>query len=701
MLIPFRKNLRQLVSSVLAGSRISRRRLRLPRTQGDPVEQLEKRELLTVTYQFVHVQNLELTQGPTTSQPAITELSNGGFAVSGTGGGNTDIDIFNSDLTDGGGANNLTGTNSAIAQLQTGNLVIVSQDSDSVRYALRSPTGATVLASTDTNDIGTRNPDVAASVNGFWIALEDRVTAYDHNLKIRFHNNNGVLAHEATIASNLNMNSNPSVAVMGDGRVVVAWSKNNYVSSEIWRAIYNSNGTVFAAPAVVDNVGWTNRNVDVVSTGSGFAMVYEDSEWSGGNLDITLKRFNTLGALLGTTNLSDPGATDLSHESTPAIARLANGILVVGWGDDRFDNAGTDTDTIVYLVDPNTGTRLTNADGQPEGRQVIGSAGDYVGFDVGGVTIAGSSNGGINVFHRNNTNADVDGESLAVRRTWTGQSTGDTMNGDFFIDIMNGNAGNDILRGGDNNDELNGGTGNDDLNGERGTDVLTGGADADKFLFTSPSHSVPGLGRDQIIDFSRLLGDKIDVSAIDGMTGTPGLNGFSLTTGNGSGPFTAEGQIRVTSDGNDAIVQFNVTGTSQAEMEITLVGFFVAHTQLQLSDFVFGGNMSMLAAQVPQSSMTQVNRQQVNRQQILPTRLPTTDAPVTVAKVQSAVGTELPASGSDATTPKKNTTPRKRSAAGLAPVNRSSSMSTSTETTATFTPRHLDAIFASDDLSLI
>lgn len=694
MLNPFRKSLRQLVSSVLAGSRITRRRLRLPRTQGDPVEQLEKRELLTVTYQFVHVQNLELTQGPTTSQPSVTGLSNGGFAASGTGGGNTDVDIFNSDLTDGGGANNLTGTNSAIAQLQTGDLVIVSEDSDSVRYAMRSSTGAAVLASTDTNDTGTSSPDVAVSGNGFWIVYQDRIASQNFDIKIRFHNNNGTLGAGTTIDSSSALDAKPSVAVMGDGKVVVAWTRSIGVNTQIWRAIYNSNGSVFAAPAPVDSSGTTNRNVDIVSTVSGFAMVYEDSEWTGGNRDITLKRFNSSGTLLGTTNLSDPGATDLSHESTPAIARLANGILVVGWGDDRFNNLGTDTDTIVYLVDPNTGTRLTNADGQPEGRQVIGSAGDYVGFDVEGVTIAGSSNGGINIFHRNNTNADVDGESLSVRRTWTGQSIGDTLNGDFFTDIMNGNAGNDILRGGDNNDELNGGLGADTLNGERGTDVLTGGANADKFLFTSPSHSVPGLGRDRIIDFSRLQGDKIDVSAIDGTTSTPALNGFSLTSGNGSGPFTAEGQIRVNSEGNDAVIQFNRTGSSTAEMEITLVGFFVAHTQIQLSDFVFGGT-SRFTAQVPQNSMSQLSDPK-----ILLSRSTATEWPKTVVENSNTVRREFPIGGWDWATSNRSTTPRKLRPTVLASASRPSRMCISAESTATPAPLHLDEVFATSDLTL-
>jgi Ca2+-binding RTX toxin-like protein len=692
MLIRFRKTLRQLFSSVPADCSVKRRRLRLPLMQGVPVEQLEKREVLTVTmtYEFVDVQNIELTQGPTTSQPATTALANGGFAVSGTGGGNTDVDIFNSNLSDGGGANNLTGTNSAIAQLQTGDLVIVSQDSDSVRYAMLSPTGTTVLNSTDTNDLETSNPDVAASGSGFWIVYQDRIAPQNSDIKFRFHNNNGTLGGGTTIDNSSALDARPSVAVMGNGQVVVAWTRTIGFHTQVWRAIYNSNGSVFAAPALVDSTGTTNRNVDVVSTVNGFAMVYEDSEWSGGNRDITLKRFNSSGTLLGTTNLSDPDAEDLSHESSPTITRLANGVLVAGWNDDRFSNLGTDTDTFVYLVDPNTGNRLS-----PNYQNVIGSAGNYVGFDVEGVTIAGSSNGRINVFHRNNTNADVDGESIAVRRTSTSNADSDTIIGDFFIDVMNGNAGNDTLRGGDNNDQLNGGPGTDSLNGERGTDTLTGGLNADTFVFTLPSHSVPGLGRDQITDFSRSQGDRINVAAIDGMMSTPGLNGFTLTSGNGSGPFTAEGQIRVTTEGNDAILQFNQIGSSTAEMEITLAGFFVTHTQVQLSDFIFGGNMPMRAAQIPQSSVLEVGTRR-----ILPSLRTGTDTPVTVAEDRSVLRREFAVRGSESATSNKSTSPAKRGTAVSAPVGRQSAMSNPAGATTTLAPLYLDEVFATDDLTL-
>lgn len=133
---------------------------------------------------------------------------------------------------------------------------------------------------------------------------------------------------------------------------------------------------------------------------------------------------------------------------------------------------------------------------------------------------------------------------------------------------MIGGGGNDTLLGGGNNDILDGGSGIDTLNGQTGSDTLTGGTQADKFVFTSVTHSPP-IGFDTITDFSKAQNDKIDVSTIDAKVNTPGIDAFQFI---GTAPFSAEGQIRVVNAGANTVVQFNTNGTSVAEMEILLLG---------------------------------------------------------------------------------------------------------------------------------
>ena len=579
MLLQSLNRLHGLFANVRDDRRTSRRNNRRNRAANSTPEQLEWRVVLSVTttYDFVDVQNIDLTQGPTTSQPNATNLSNGGIAVSGTGGGNTDLDVFNSDLSDGGGTSNLTGTTSAIDQLSNGNLVIVTQDADSILYTIRDATGGSVVATTDLNDLDSTGPDVMAhSGGGFWIASQDVVGGGTHSdIELRRRNNNGGAIGSVIVVDNSSaIDLNPSLAELNNGFVVVAWERHvGNFETEIWMRIYTGNGGVLAGPTLVDTTGSSNHSVDVTSAPLGFAIVYVDNQWDTGTRDITLKRFTTSGNLMGTTNISNPSGTDdFQHEANPTITQLSNNLLVASWEDNRL--GGANTDTFVWLIDPETGTRLG------QGRNV--SAGEQETDDVQEITVAGSANGRINVFHRNKTDNDVDGESFAGRRTSTSNNLGDTILGDSFIDIMHGFGGSDIMRGGGNNDQLDGGSGTDSLNGEAGQDNLTGGGHADQFVFTNVTHSPAGLTRDRITDFSKAQLDKINVAAIDGMAGTAGVNAFTQFLG--SGVFTAEGQIRAFQSGPDTIVQFNTTGTSGAEMEILLVNF-IAST-LALTDFI-------------------------------------------------------------------------------------------------------------------
>ncbi|MEH2249426.1 hypothetical protein [Nostoc sp.] len=85
----------------------------------------------------------------------------------------------------------------------------------------------------------------------------------------------------------------------------------------------------------------------------------------------------------------------------------------------------------------------------------------------------------------------------------------------------------DILSLGTSNDILNGGAGNDLLVGGVGNDILTGGAGADQFVFNSKLEKL-----DVIKDFSRLEGDKIQISKIG--FGTTDFSGFSYNDATGA-----------------------------------------------------------------------------------------------------------------------------------------------------------------------
>ena len=106
---------------------------------------------------------------------------------------------------------------------------------------------------------------------------------------------------------------------------------------------------------------------------------------------------------------------------------------------------------------------------------------------------------------------------------------------------------------------LSGGNGNDSLNGGAGNDIMTGGNGADLFAFTEIG------GSDRIMDFNRGAGDKVNLAAIDAVTGGAD-NAFSWI---GAGAFSGvAGQLRAYSSGGNFFVAGDVDGNGVADFTI-------------------------------------------------------------------------------------------------------------------------------------
>ncbi len=174
-----------------------------------------------------------------------------------------------------------------------------------------------------------------------------------------------------------------------------------------------------------------------------------------------------------------------------------------------------------------------------------------------GVTIQGTA--ADEVF---NTTQSIAGQPLAT-------DNGDVIHGGGGDDQITGGAGADRLYGDTGNDKINGGAGNDVIVGGAGEDEMTGGLGADTFAFLASTDApILAVGRDQITDFRQAQGDKIDLSAI------PGL---SLVA-----DFTAmAGQVIAKVSGEGYLVQGDINGNGVADFQ-----FYVAtKAALVVSDF--------------------------------------------------------------------------------------------------------------------
>ena len=137
---------------------------------------------------------------------------------------------------------------------------------------------------------------------------------------------------------------------------------------------------------------------------------------------------------------------------------------------------------------------------------------------------------------------------------------------DGSVRIISG-AGDDLLFGSAGNDILSGGLGADALDG-------SGGNDSYVYRTTTESTSA---SRDTIAFVS---GDKIDVSLIDAIAGTPANEGFTFI---GSAVFSnISGQLRAAQSGGQWIVEGDVNGDGTADLVIAVT----SAAPLTASDFI-------------------------------------------------------------------------------------------------------------------
>jgi Ca2+-binding RTX toxin-like protein len=147
-------------------------------------------------------------------------------------------------------------------------------------------------------------------------------------------------------------------------------------------------------------------------------------------------------------------------------------------------------------------------------------------------------------------------------------SGADKLSGGNYEDVLFGYDGRDILVGNRGADKLDGGNGDDNLTGGIGADRLFGGLGKDTFVFASANDSNDRLGIDTIFDFSRVSGDRIDLTRIDADATVSGNQAFTYI---GSKAFSGtSGELRVEKLASDTYVYGDTNGDGAADFKVHL-----------------------------------------------------------------------------------------------------------------------------------
>lgn len=283
--------------------------------------------------------------------------------------------------------------------------------------------------------------------------------------------------------------TNPKIASLADGGVIVTWAQDNNVMGLRFDALGTPTGNPFVIHPEIDSYSAYWRALNATPDG-GYIVSWLVEGPGGGTLAFHTKRFDAYDNhvvatwSLGETATAGTGTTLDELMLGNALANTLNGglgkdalhgfagddSLVGGKGNDSLDG-GTGADTLAG----GTGADL----------YVVGDAGDVV---------TESFNGGYDTLfaHVSYTLPDnVESLRLAVASAAT-QGSGNELNniisGNEAANNLQGMAGNDTLRGNAGADTLVGGAGDDLLLGGNGNDAALFSGTADDYLISLDSY---------------------------------------------------------------------------------------------------------------------------------------------------------------------------------------------------------------------
>ncbi len=264
----------------------------------------------------------------------------------------------------------------------------------------------------------------------------------------------------------------------------------------------------------------------------------------------------------GADNLRGGAGADTLHGGAGADT------LSGGGGDDVL-NGGSGDD--LYYVDSPKDVIVELAGG---GHDTVGSSANYtLGANIEDLRLSnGATIGTGNELGNRITATDANS-------TLSGLGGNDTLIGRNGHDQLLGGDGDDLLQGQAGNDSLAGGAGDDRLVGGTGSDTLVGGAGADTFVL-APGDILSRADVDVILDFSRLQGDKISLSAIDANIHTVKNEAFAFI---GRDEFSARaGELRYEMVGGNAIASADIDGDGIGDFSVQINGL----NNLLATDFI-------------------------------------------------------------------------------------------------------------------
>ena len=306
--------------------------------------------------------------------------------------------------------------------------------------------------------------DIAGDTNnGFWVASN---VAQDAIYIKKLSPDGTELKSDIKIDSDA-FQADPSITVLNDGRVLVAWSEiGQNDTSEIYAQILTPEGALSGQSFRLNETLGEDQQAPVVAALSdgGFAASWESISQDGDGNGIIVRQFNSEISGSNEIIVNDTKAGD---QTAPTIIANDKGGFLVGWTDNIHANGGA---VYVQEFDGYTQKIGSNALVSDDGVKSLNNSKDIELEML-------SDNSFIAAWEAWDGTRDIFARIFSIK--------GNVTHGSDLDDELIGGDSNDTLYGGAGNDNLNGGNGGDRLYGGEGTNTLDGGAGNDTIILES------------------------------------------------------------------------------------------------------------------------------------------------------------------------------------------------------------------------
>ena len=345
-------------------------------------------------------------------------------------------------------------------------------------------------------------PTLAALENGGFVAIWSDNENHDGSgwgvFGQRFEADGSRVGDEFLVNTTTNSRQyQPDVASLSDGGFVVVWHNNDNTA---YGKRYDANGVVVEDefPVITHNADDTHSNTPVVAGLPDGQFVVLSASITGGNWDVSAKRFGAHGQLLSGSSGNDVLSTGDFNDTL--FGGSGHDMLYAQGGDDYLD-AGSGADVI--------------DGGEGEDTLSYACSNDAVTVDVS----TGTGSGG---HAEGDTFSNIEG-----------------VEGSVFSDSLTGDGGVNTLDGGYGDDTLTGGLGDDSLVGGKGVDTAM-------FSGTLADYLVVREGSQTTVEH-RTTGEK------DTLTDVESLQFSDVTYDLDSAAYAMDGRISLLQDDADGV----------------------------------------------------------------------------------------------------------------------------------------------------